>query len=79
MSIEIFMSSRMLVIDDDEASRLLCRTALAPDGHLVFITGSPEQALAILDESPVSLLIVDVLLASAELHFSSTRSASRFQ
>jgi len=52
---------------------------LAPDGHLVFITGSPEQALAILDESPVSLLIVDVLLASAELHFSSTRSASRFQ
>src|SRR5678815_1188353 len=35
MSIEIFMSSRMLVIDDDEASRLLCRTAFVPDGHLL--------------------------------------------
>ncbi|MEP6886878.1 MAG: response regulator [Nitrospirales bacterium] len=71
------MSARILVIDDDEAIRLLCRRALETGGYLVSCTGNPEEALALLDEEPVDLLIVDVLLAPLDLQFRSRHSVSR--
>ncbi len=71
------MSARILVIDDDEAIRLLCRRALETGGYLVSSTGNPEEALALLDEEPVDLLIVDVLLAPLDLQFRSRHSVSR--
>lgn len=70
------LSPRILVIDDDEAIRVLCYKALQPIGYRVSCTGNPAQALALLDEAPVDLLIVDVLLAPPELQFRA-RNATR--
>jgi CheY-like chemotaxis protein len=46
------MSSRIIVIDDDEAIRLLCLKALDVGGHRVSCTGNPLEALAMLDDEP---------------------------
>ncbi len=65
------MSSRIIIIDDDEAIRLLCLQALEGEGHRVSCTGNPVEALAMLDTEPADLLIVDVLLAPPVLQFRS--------
>ena len=70
------MSSRIIVIDDDEATRLLCLKAL--EGHRVSCTGSPAAALGLLDEEPADLLIVDVLLAPPALQFRSKKAEPHF-
>jgi len=57
------MQSRIIVIDDDESMRLLCLKALTSAGHHVSCTGNPTEALAMLVQEPVDLLIVDVMLA----------------
>jgi CheY-like chemotaxis protein len=72
------MSSRIIVIDDDEAIRLLCLKALETGGHRVSCTGNPAEALAMLDHEPVDLLIVDVLLAPPVLQLRSKETAPHF-
>jgi DNA-binding NtrC family response regulator len=70
------MSSRIIVIDDDEATRLLCLKALEVEGHRVSCTGNPLEALAMLDDEPADLLIVDVLLAPPVLRLRSNKTFS---
>lgn len=70
------MSSRIIVIDDDESVRLLCLNALETDGYRVSCTGNPLEVLAMLDHAPADLLIVDVLLAPPALQFRSHQVAS---
>lgn len=72
------MSSRIIVIDDDEAIRLLCLKALETAGHRVAGTGNPLEALAMLDDEPADLLIVDVLLAPPVLQLRSKDIAPHF-
>ena len=43
------MSSRIIVLDDDESMRLLCLNALEFAGHRVSSTGHPIEALALLE------------------------------
>ena len=57
------MSSRIIIIDDDEAIRLLCLQALDAEQYRVSCTANAVDALAMLDDEPADLLIVDVLLA----------------
>jgi DNA-binding response OmpR family regulator len=72
------MSSRIIVIDDDEAIRLLCMKALDVDGYRVSCTGNPLEALAMLDDEPADLLIVDVLLAPPVLQLRSNKAGPYF-
>jgi CheY-like chemotaxis protein len=65
------MPSRIIVIDDDESMRLLCLKALESAGHQVSCTGNPREALTMLDQEPVDLLIVDVMLAPPVLQLRS--------
>lgn len=59
--------STILIIDDDESMRVLCRRALESEGHRILTTGDPEVALDVLMREPVDLLVVDVLLAPSQL------------
>lgn len=72
------MSSRIIVIDDDESMRLLCLKALEAAGHRVSCTGNPVEALAMLDDEPADLVIVDVLLAPPVLQLRSKETAPHF-
>lgn len=65
------MPSRIILLDDDESMRLLCLNALTTAGHRVSCTGNPTEALAMLDQEPVHLLIVDVMLAPPMLQLRS--------
>jgi DNA-binding response OmpR family regulator len=72
------MPSRIIVIDDDEAIRLLCLEALEVEGYRVSCTGNPLKALAMLDDEPADLLIVDVLLAPPVLQLGSNKTRPYF-
>src|SRR5687767_13457704 len=72
------MSSHIIVIDDDEAIRLLCMKALDVDGYRVSCTGNPLEALAMLDDEPADLLIIDVLLAPPVLQLRSNKAGPYF-
>lgn len=67
------MSSRIIVIDDDESIQMFCLKALEGGKYRVSCTGNPERALAMLDEEPADLLIVDVLLAPPALQMRSPK------
>lgn len=73
------MSSRIIIIDDDEAIRLLCLKALDGEQYRVSCTANPVEALAMLDDEPADLLIVDVLLAPPVLRFRSNTAAPYFE
>ncbi|HKN87893.1 MAG TPA: response regulator [Nitrospiraceae bacterium] len=71
--------SRIIVIDDDEAIRLLCLKALDSEHYRVSCTGNPVEALAMLDDEPADLLIVDVLLAPLVLGLPSNKATPHFE
>lgn len=64
-------SPTILIIDDDDSMRALCRRSLESQGYRILTTGDPETALDVLAREPVDLLVVDVLLAPSELQFRS--------
>lgn len=54
--------SRILVVDDDADIRLLLRYELTPDGHDVVEAADGEQALAVLREEPLDLVLLDMMM-----------------
>jgi hypothetical protein len=60
------------------AIRLLCFKALDVDGHRVSCTSNPLEALAMLDDVPADLLIVDVLLSPPVLQLRSNKTGPYF-
>ena len=60
-------SSTILILDDDESMRALCRRSLESQGYRILTTGDPEIALDVLAREPVDLLVVDVLLAPSQI------------
>ena len=64
-------SPTILIIDDDDSMRALCRRSLESQGYRILTTGDPETALDVLGREQVDLLVVDVLLAPTELQFRS--------
>jgi two-component system, NtrC family, response regulator HydG len=54
------MTSRILVIDDDEAILESCRTILQDEGHHVVVAAGGELGLALLRQEPFALALVDL-------------------
>ena len=52
----------ILVVEDDEDLRRLCRTTLSLDGFDVVEAGDGMEALRWIDHSPPDLVILDILL-----------------
>ena len=56
------MNEAILVVDDEFSSRTFARDALQACGYTVLDTDEPQEALQILREQPVHLLVVDVVM-----------------
>lgn len=54
------MSSRILVVDDDESVREGLRYLLASEGYTVTMAGNGRDAVSAFQKTPSDLLIVDV-------------------
>jgi DNA-binding NtrC family response regulator len=50
----------VLVVDDDDSLRMLCRITLELDGYRVLEAASIEEACAALAASPVDAILLDV-------------------
>jgi CheY-like chemotaxis protein/anti-sigma regulatory factor (Ser/Thr protein kinase) len=55
---------RILAVDDEERLARLAARLLAPEGHVVSVALSGEQALGLLDEAPFDLVITDLGLGA---------------
>jgi DNA-binding NtrC family response regulator len=51
-----------MVVDDDETTREICRTVAEGSGMKVWDVGTAEEALEILEDSPVDILLTDLRL-----------------
>jgi DNA-binding NtrC family response regulator len=56
------MNETILVVDDELSSRSFARDALQAHGYTVLDTDEPQEALQILRDQPVHLLVVDVVM-----------------
>jgi DNA-binding response OmpR family regulator len=56
----------VLVVDDDESLRLLCRINLELDGYRVLEAGSAATARALLASEQIDALLLDVHLADGD-------------
>ena len=55
--------SRVLVVDDDEAVRIVAEVVLRADGHDVATAGDGETALGLLRNSPApSIVLLDLMM-----------------
>src|SRR5919204_6952857 len=59
---EVFMSARVLVVDDDPAVLSGLRRALALEGYDVLVAPDGETALALVRDQAPDLVVLDVLL-----------------
>ena len=53
---------RILVVDDDPQIRALLRRLLESEGRLVFEAADGIEALAVLEEHPIDLVFIDLLM-----------------
>lgn len=63
----------IVVVDDDEAMRVLCLRALTTAGYRACVTENPADALAVVERERVDLFIVDVLLSPPILQLQSRK------
>lgn len=54
--------ARILVIDDDPGYQAAIRRLLVLEGHEVRVAGGGEEGLALLEEEPADLVVVDLLM-----------------
>lgn len=61
-------SETVLLVEDDEAVRLLARVTLERNGYRVLQAGNPKEAMRIVSESaePIHLLLSDVIMPESE-------------
>ena len=52
----------ILVVDDDKNTRLLMRAVLESEKYHVFTAENGEQALAVLDEEHIDLVVLDIMM-----------------
>lgn len=60
------MKERILVVDDEAAIRDLLEAYLQKHGYQVTRAGSAPEALTVIDEVPIKLVILDVLLGEKD-------------
>jgi CheY-like chemotaxis protein len=54
--------ARILIVDDELNNRRLLEAMLGPEGFLLQIAASGEEALAIVAEQPPDLILLDVMM-----------------
>jgi two-component system cell cycle sensor histidine kinase/response regulator CckA len=54
--------ARILIVDDERTNRDLIGIMLKPEGYLVLMAASGEEALAIVQERPPDLILLDILM-----------------
>jgi len=54
------MSPTILIVDDEDATRNLCRDVVTESGLRTRVASTTDQALEIMDQSPVEILITDL-------------------
>ena len=54
--------ARILVVDDEKCIRITLREFLIDDQHEVFIAGDADQALKILEENLIDVVVTDIIL-----------------
>jgi len=52
--------ANILLVDDDEADRLLLKTVLEGKGHTLFFAGDGEAALRIYGFHPIDVVVTDI-------------------
>lgn len=52
----------ILVVDDELAVREMVAAMVEPSGHAVIMAGNGDEALAVCGESPVDLIITDIVM-----------------
>lgn len=64
---------RILIVDDDPSTRLLCATALRQAGYTVLEAAGSSEAMALYAESPepIHLLVIDIFLPPPDFQLSS--------
>ena len=53
---------RILVVDDDQSTRLYMQALLEADGYLVSTAGNGREALAVMDREHIDLVVLDVMM-----------------
>lgn len=53
---------QILVADDDKNTRRLLQAVLEHDGYRVFTAGNGEEALAVLDDQHIDLVVLDIMM-----------------
>jgi len=71
----ITKSARVLVVDDEDQMRGLCRRALAGEGVVVETASGPEEALALLRLAAFDILITDMQMGDSRAGVSLTEEA----
>ncbi len=56
------MKNRILLVDDDERIRIALRLALEDEGYVIDDAGSGEDALAVFNQHPADVVLLDVML-----------------
>ena len=54
------MTATVLIVDDEESTRLLCRDVAAESGLQTKMAATTEEALEILDQYPIDIVITDL-------------------
>ncbi|MBF0370527.1 MAG: response regulator [Magnetococcales bacterium] len=54
--------AKLLVIDDDEAVRVLLRTILEAVGHEILVADGGDEGMRLLESTSVDLVITDILM-----------------
>ncbi len=53
---------RILVVDDDQSTRLYMQALLEADGYLVSTAGNGREALSVMDREHIALVVLDVMM-----------------
>ncbi|MEO6423144.1 MAG: EAL domain-containing protein [Candidatus Nitrotoga sp.] len=56
------LQATILIVDDEPKNRRLLEVLLKPEGYLTVMAGNGEEALAMVDEIPPDLILLDVMM-----------------
>jgi two-component system, NtrC family, response regulator HydG len=69
------MTATLLVIDDEEGMRYTLKRFLADEGHRVFTAKSYDEAMAVMSEADLDVIVSDIVLAGGKTGIDVLRTA----
>jgi CheY-like chemotaxis protein len=58
----LIRSRSVLIVDDERVNRDLLSVMLAPEGHQLFMAANGEEALALVAQQPLDLILLDIMM-----------------